>query len=64
MNIVMDGAAIVVALLIFVGPALAEELPVNPAVTQASIGGTNSSADRALAVQPAAKIVRHCRQML
>jgi hypothetical protein len=29
-----------IALLIFVAPAFAEELPVNPAVTQATIGRT------------------------
>jgi hypothetical protein len=29
-----------IALLIFVAPAIAEELPLNPAVTQATIGGT------------------------
>ncbi|HEY8033899.1 MAG TPA: hypothetical protein VIF02_16385 [Methylocella sp.] len=36
----MDGAAIIIALLIFVAPAFADELPLNPAVTQATIGDT------------------------
>ena len=40
MNSVMGDAAIAIALLIYVAPALAEDLPLNPAVRQATIGDT------------------------
>jgi hypothetical protein len=40
MNIMMDDAAIIIASWIFVAPALAEELSLNAALTQAMIGGT------------------------
>jgi hypothetical protein len=56
MNIVMDEAAIVIALLIFVAPALADELPLNPAVTQATIGGTICKPGWTQAVRPPLRV--------
>jgi hypothetical protein len=52
MNIMMDDAAIIIASWIFVAPALAEELPLNPAVTQATIGGTICKPGWTKAVRP------------
>ena len=46
-----------IALLIFVAPAFAEELPVNPAVTQATIGRTICKPDWTKAVRPPLRVM-------
>jgi hypothetical protein len=46
-----------IALLIFVAPAFAEELPVNPAVTQATIGRTICKPDWTKAVRPPLRVL-------
>jgi hypothetical protein len=57
MNIVMDDAAIAIALLIFVAPALAEDLPLNPAVRQATIGDTICKPGWTKAVRPPSRVM-------
>jgi hypothetical protein len=57
MNTVMDDAAITIALLIFVTPALAEDLPLNPAVRQATIGDTICKPGWTKAVRPPSRVM-------
>jgi hypothetical protein len=57
MNTVMDDAAIAIALLIFVTPALAEDLPLNPAVRQATIGDTICKPGWTKAVRPPSRVM-------